>query len=71
MVEAKFAGALEKALTSIETSPARYVKLSRRHRACRVIGFPYQLIYRVEGDVLVIVAVAHTSQRPGYWIRRK
>ena len=33
-------------------------------------GFPYQLIYRVEADDIVIYAVAHTSRRPSYWRTR-
>lgn len=33
-------------------------------------GFPYCLFY-VEGDEVVrVLAVAHTSRRPGYWIAR-
>ena len=29
--------------------------------------FPFQLIYRVEGDNIVVYAVAHQKLRPGYW----
>ena len=29
--------------------------------------FPYGVIYRIEGDEILIVALAHTSRRPGYW----
>jgi toxin ParE1/3/4 len=29
--------------------------------------FPYTLVYRVTGEVLSIVAVAHQSRVPGYW----
>jgi plasmid stabilization system protein ParE len=32
--------------------------------------FPYRLIYRVEAESVVIVAVTHTSQDPGTWRRR-
>jgi plasmid stabilization system protein ParE len=32
--------------------------------------FPYALIYRVDEDDIVIVAVAHLRRRPGYWLRR-
>ena len=33
----------------------------------RVLGFPYMIVYRVMEHDIVIVAVAHTSRRPGYW----
>jgi hypothetical protein len=29
--------------------------------------FPYKLIYRDFPDLILIVAVAHDSRRPGYW----
>jgi len=32
--------------------------------------FPYSLIYAIERDELVILAVAHHSRRPGYWAGR-
>jgi plasmid stabilization system protein ParE len=32
--------------------------------------FPYALIYRVSTDKIAVIAVAHTSQRPGYGTRR-
>jgi hypothetical protein len=33
--------------------------------------FPFALLYRVDGERLRIIAVAHRRQRPGYWSRRK
>ena len=32
--------------------------------------FRYSLIYSVEKDGLLILAVAHHSRRPGYWVGR-
>ena len=32
--------------------------------------FPYSLIYTIEADELLILAVAHHSRRPGYWVGR-
>lgn len=32
--------------------------------------FPYTLIYRVRGDVIEILALAHHSRRPDYWVKR-
>src|SRR6266436_4462638 len=33
-------------------------------------SFAYQLIYRVEGEVIRVYAVAHLKRRPGYWRKR-
>jgi toxin ParE1/3/4 len=32
--------------------------------------FPFGIIYRVQGDTLRILAIAHRRQKPGYWRRR-
>jgi hypothetical protein len=32
--------------------------------------FRYSLIYSIEKDGLLILAVAHLSRRPGYWVGR-
>jgi hypothetical protein len=32
--------------------------------------FPFQIIYRVPGEDVVIIAVAHTSRSPDYWSNR-
>lgn len=37
----------------------------------RVRGFPYVIVYTVMEHDIVIVAVAHTSRRPGYWKDRR
>lgn len=35
-----------------------------------IARFPYGLIYGVDGDTIVVVAVAHLHRRPRYWIDR-
>ena len=45
---------------------------SHDHRTRRVLvqRFPYQVVYRVTGDEIIIVAIAHLKRRPGYWKNR-
>lgn len=33
--------------------------------------FPYKVVYRVREHDLYVVAIAHTSRRPGYWTDRR
>jgi plasmid stabilization system protein ParE len=40
------------------------------NRELRVTRFPYKVVYRVRDDDIYVVAVAHTSRRPGYWKSR-
>ncbi len=39
----------------------------RRRTICR---FPYAIAYFVHDNTVMIIAVAHTSRRPGYWVDR-
>lgn len=32
--------------------------------------YPYLIVYRVQGDDLVVLAVAHMKRRSGFWLER-
>ena len=36
-------------------------------RKCLLHKFPYKLLYAVEDDHIVIIAVAHQHRKPDYW----
>ena len=48
-------------------TPERFRRFDGDMRKVRVEGFPYAVIYRIEGRVLHIIAVMHLHRRPGYW----
>ena len=33
--------------------------------------FPYTLFFRIDGEFIRVLAVAHQSRRPGYWVGRR
>lgn len=39
-------------------------------RKQRLRKFPFSLIYSIDKDALLILAVAHHSRRPRYWLQR-
>lgn len=41
-----------------------------RTRRVLVRRFPYQIVYKVVADEIVIIAIAHLKRRPGYWKTR-
>lgn len=45
----------------------RYGKGARRYILPR---FPFSMIYRMKGEVIEVVAVAHHRRKPGYWKSR-
>src|SRR4051812_10228411 len=57
-------------LLAILQFPAAHPLLVAPFRRKLLSDFPYALIYRVESDDVVVVAVAHFKRRPGYWRRR-
>lgn len=40
------------------------------HRRTVLRPFRYCIIYRIRGDTLQVVAIMHTSRKPGYWAAR-
>lgn len=39
-------------------------------RKCLLHKFPYKLMYSVEDDHVLVIAVAHQHRKPNYWIGR-
>ncbi len=39
-------------------------------RKCLLHKFPYKLLYSIEEDHILIIAVAHQHRKPDYWIER-
>ena len=66
----KFLHAVHVGLAKIADDPERFPFHDRPVRACRVVGFPYRLVYENLPDAVYILAVAHTSREEGYWKNR-
>jgi toxin ParE1/3/4 len=67
----RFSGEVERALADIGRSPQRWAAGSHRTRSYLLRKFPYVLVYReLASNDIQVVAVAHTSRRPGYWKSR-
>jgi plasmid stabilization system protein ParE len=54
----------------IEQYPEIAPLIERGVRAKAFISFPYSILYVVGPNELFIVAVAHQSKRPAYWVDR-
>lgn len=65
-----FAAEVRNAVSEIITNPKAATRLESGIRRRLVRRFPYGLLYSLEGDVLVIIAVAHQKRRPRYWEAR-
>lgn len=52
---------------SLAEAPRRWAELGSGLRRIRVPGFPYSLIYSIEGDAVLVAIVVHDRRRPGVW----
>ena len=66
----RFQAAVEIALARALEQPSSGTAGRRSTRRLPIRGFPFVLVYRSEGEELLVVAVAHQSRRPDYWRTR-
>lgn len=66
----EFADEVENTIRRIKMFPGAWTPLSNNARRCRMKRFSYGLVYTVEGEQVLIVAVMHLHQKPGYWTHR-
>jgi toxin ParE2 len=51
----------------VERFPKGWQSLDEGVRRCRLGRFPYGLIYTIDNDDVLVLAVAHLHRRPDYW----
>ncbi len=66
-----FIDAVEDAAYRIRESPTRWSVIDEDVRRCLTRKFPYGILYTIEKDYILILAVMHCSREPGYWKERR
>ena len=66
----RFVEALADAIYRIRRTPELYGKVDGNIRKCRMLRFPYGVIYRDRNKSIEIIAVMHFRRKPDYWKRR-
>ncbi len=66
----RFASEVRAAIRKILEHPERWRVLAGDIRRCLVRVFPYRVLYTIEADCILVVAVMHSKREPGYWKRR-
>jgi toxin ParE1/3/4 len=67
---AAFTREVESVIERILEAPDRWRIIGQDVRRCLTHTFPYGILYTIEDDFILIVAVAHGSREPGYWVDR-
>ena len=67
---AEFSREIESAIGRILGAPERWRITKEDVRHYLAHKFPYAILYTIEQDFILIIAVAHASREPGYWKHR-
>jgi toxin ParE1/3/4 len=65
-VATRFISELERVIHLLLANPGFGTPIARQRRSFPLKGFPYSLVYRVEGDQLRVLVIRHQRQRPGF-----
>ena len=63
----RFRSELRSTLRLIAEFPSAWPPYEEETCKCKGRAFPFLVIYREFADSVQVIAVAHTSRRPGYW----
>jgi plasmid stabilization system protein ParE len=66
----QFTAEVEAAIAAVLAAPDQWRRIEEDVRRYLVHRFPYGLLYTIESDQVLIVAVMHLSREPGYWRHR-
>jgi plasmid stabilization system protein ParE len=66
----EFLDQLDNAVRRLRTFPESFPEIEGDLRRCILLRFPYCLIYGIDKERIVIVAVAHLHREPRYWADR-
>jgi plasmid stabilization system protein ParE len=66
----EFLDELDRAVRRAAAWPTSCPEIEHGVRRCLLARFPYGLIYGVDGETLVVLAVAHLHRKPRHWVER-
>ncbi|MCF7965084.1 MAG: type II toxin-antitoxin system RelE/ParE family toxin [Methylobacter tundripaludum] len=66
----QFLNEFDAAIRRIATYPESYILIEKNVRRCLVKRFPYGILYGIDADKIIVIAVAHLHRKPDYWIDR-
>ena len=66
----RFLVSVQDALNRIKIAPLLYPVVDGEARRCLTRTFPFGVIFRVETDCIMVIAVMHLHRDPQYWTER-
>jgi toxin ParE2 len=65
-----FLDQLDRAMRLVKSHPQIATQIEPGLRRFLLARFPYSLIYGIDGDTIIVIAVAHQHRHPHYWADR-
>jgi len=62
-----FEAAFEVGLQRIAEAPERWTRCDDRHRFYSLRRYPFSIVYRIESELILVVAVAHARRSGTFW----
>jgi len=66
----QFLSEFDAAIRRITAFPKSYVLIDTDIRRCLIKRFPYAVLYGIDRQSIIVVAVAHLHRKPDYWLAR-
>lgn len=66
----QFLDDLDRAVRRIVAYPLANTIIEEGIRRCLLSRFPYGIIYGIDSEIVIVIAVAHLHREPRYWIDR-
>lgn len=60
----------DRVVRRVRAYPFASTEIEPQIRRCLFARFPYALIYGVDDQGIVVIAMAHTHRQPDYWVDR-
>ena len=70
-LDLRFIEGVQAAIRAASEAPTRRRVFEREVRRCLVRVFPYAVLYSIEADHILVIAVMHCRREPGYWRPRQ
>ena len=65
-----FISTIEFAVSDLSEHPEKWPAIGKGIRKRILPRFPYNVLYKIDPDEIIIVAIMHQKRRPNYWINR-
>jgi toxin ParE1/3/4 len=67
----RFLTSVRDAINRIQINPMLFSVVEFEVRRCRIKTFPFDILFQILSDQLVVIAVMHLHRNPDYWKSRR